>query len=208
MKINNKIIQALLIIGACAIGSITAGAQTKPEELPQTKVLTREEVRGHLAIFFQTLLGEKDAGVAAETLITHITGDDVMPFYPISELCHCTATGLENASINVTRALRGALSLARDPLLITRWEELRFLPSTLDRSAIAVIVRPGDAFTADKISKIIAMAKLKQISISIMMSADKNGATYDETVKKELLRLAGESSGVVVDLSGEGRPVT
>ena len=202
MSLRNKVGHCLITILGWSISVGPAKAQSKPDAPSQVGVLSREEVRRDIQTNLLSLLSEKEAGIASEALVMQLTNGTASPFYPVKELCGCQ----NNKYISVTSILKSALHLAKVPLLITRWEELRFLPFTIDSSAIILIVKPDRELTAEKIDKILAVAKRKQISLSIVIAGGKNQSPADETVKRELLRLATESSGVLLDLSVEGAP--
>ena len=200
-----------ILLFSLLVWSPSAGAATlgqPPTEKPTTpaKVFLREEAREAIAHYLQPLLNgvPSKAQVAADELLERVASGKTEPFYPASAL-H-TDLAHNKGYISTSDALRSVLHLDGDAILITDWEELRFLPSTLEGSALIVIVHPTDAITPDKVNRIQAVARRRQISISLVLTRADGPAGYDEMLKKGLFRLASETSGFVADFSDTGRP--
>ena len=95
--------------------------------------------------------------------------------------------------------VKGPLGLDRDYLLVRNANDLRYVPLTLERSDIVVIVGHATELDEDRVQKVIAAAKAKRTSISVIWQGPRDS---DELVR--LAMLAAATQGVFVDLNRFG----
>ncbi len=126
---------------------------------------------------------ESSEAVAQSTAyLQAMTATPTPPFVPIQ-------AGGEAKFIATAQLFQDIMGMRPPTIILNSLEELRFLPYTLARSQLLLVIKSDGHWTADKTKKVLAVAKTSQIAISILWLSE---SPASEDVKAISLQSQGQ----------------
>jgi hypothetical protein len=185
----------LLIIGLLVMASSAEDSSS----------LSQQQFEKNLETYLVKVVPSDDSSAAnelANCLMAHISNDSIHPYYSLTRSC----SDMDSARLLGTKGfvssstlLKYGLKLVKNPIVITKLDDLKHLPFTIDGTPVVLHTNDLSGLTRERAEKLLSVAQLKHIKISIIVRG-LNSMEASSPFIQEASRLAQESGGVMLGL--------